>query len=313
MLPIRPRSALRLLSALTLTAALFATPVLVDSTTTALAKTPTSDTHATTTVAAATTAGATASSGWNNWSCKPSAAHPRPVVLVHGTLGNSIDNWLGLAPYLVKRGYCVYSLDYGQLPGVPLFYGLGSITASSQQLADYVDRVLTATGAGKVDIVGHSQGGMMPRYYMKFLGGAPKVNALVGIAPSNHGTDLGGLLRLLPYFPGAAEAIEHLSPQGLTDQMAGSAFLTKLNAGGDTLPGVHYTVIATKYDEVVTPYTSQFLSGPDVRNVVLQDLCPLDLSEHVFVGLTDRIVFHEAANALDPAHATATDCGDVFS
>ncbi|MFF3948723.1 esterase/lipase family protein [Streptomyces sp. NPDC001902] len=313
MLPIRPRSALRLLSALTLTAALFATPVLVDSTTTALAKTPTSDTHATTTVAAATTAGATASSGWNNWSCKPPAAHPRPVVLVHGTLGNSIDNWLGLAPYLVKRGYCVYSLDYGQLPGVPLFYGLGSITASSQQLADYVDRVLTATGAGKVDIVGHSQGGMMPRYYMKFLGGAPKVNALVGIAPSNHGTDLGGLLRLLPYYPGAAEAIEHLSPQGLTDQMAGSAFLTKLNAGGGTLPGVHYTVIATKYDEVVTPYTSQFLSGPDVRNVVLQDLCPLDLSEHVFVGLTDRIVFHEAANALDPAHATATDCGDVFS
>ncbi|MFB7292213.1 esterase/lipase family protein [Actinacidiphila glaucinigra] len=314
MLPIRPRSALRLLSALTLTAALFATPVLADTTTAALAKAPASGTKAAATVnAAATAAGATASSGWNNWSCKPSAAHPRPVVLVHGTLGNSIDNWLGLAPYLVKRGYCVYSLDYGQLPGVPLFHGLGPITASSQQLADHVDRVLAATGAGKVDIVGHSQGGMMPRYYMKFLGGAPKVNALVGIAPSNHGTDLGGLLKLLPYFPGAAEAIEHLSPQGLTDQMAGSAFLTKLNAGGDTLPGVRYTVIATKYDEVVTPYTSQFLSGPDVRNVVLQDLCPLDLSEHVFAGLTDRIVFHETANALDPAHAKATDCGDVFS
>ncbi|WP_405766003.1 alpha/beta fold hydrolase [Actinacidiphila glaucinigra] len=314
MLPIRPRSALRLLSALTLTAALFATPVLADTTTTALAKAPASGAKAAATVNASTTAtGATASSGWNNWSCKPSAAHPRPVVLVHGTLGNSIDNWLGLAPYLVKRGYCVYSLDYGQLPGVPFFHGLGPITASSRQLADYVDRVLASTGAGKVDIVGHSQGGMMPRYYMKFLGGAPKVNALVGIAPSNHGTDLGGLLKLLPYFPGAAEAIERLSPQGLTDQMAGSAFLTQLNAGGDTLPGVRYTVIATKYDEVVTPYTSQFLSGPDVRNVVLQDLCPLDLSEHVLAGLTDRIVFHETANALDPAHAKATDCGDVFS
>lgn len=72
-------------------------------------------------------------------------------------------------------------------------------------------------------------------------------------------------------------------------------------------------MIATTYDEVVTPYTSQFLSGPDVRNVVLQDLCPLDLSEHVLAGLTDRIVFHETANALDPAHARATDCGDVFS
>ncbi|MFD3454136.1 esterase/lipase family protein [Streptomyces sp. NPDC058691] len=304
MLHFRRTKALRLLSALTLTAALTVTPVLAGAASaSASAKTATS----------AASAAAAPSSGWNNWSCRPSAAHPRPVVLVHGTFGNSIDNWLGLAPYLVARGYCVFSLDYGQLPGVPVFYGLGSITASSQQLADYVDRVLATTGAGKVDIVGHSQGGMMPRYYMKFLGGAAKVNALVGLAPDNHGTDLNGLLKLLPYFPGAAEAIDHLAPQGLTDQMAGSAFLTKLNAGGDTLPGVHYTVIATRYDEVVTPYTSQFLSGPDVRNVVLQDLCSLDLSEHVFIGLTDRIAFHETANALDPAHATRTDCTDVFS
>ncbi|MGD3113082.1 lipase, partial [Streptomyces sp. YGL11-2] len=42
--------------------------------------------------------------GWNDFSCRPSVAHPRPVVLVHGTLGNGLDNWLGLAPYLVARG-----------------------------------------------------------------------------------------------------------------------------------------------------------------------------------------------------------------
>ncbi|CAM5231106.1 Alpha/beta fold hydrolase OS=Streptomyces tendae OX=1932 GN=F3L20_09145 PE=4 SV=1 [Streptomyces tendae] len=58
-----------------------------------------------------------------------------------------------------------------------------------------------ATGAAKVDIVGHSQGGMMPRHYLKFLGGAAEVNALIGIAPTNHGTTLGGLTALLPYFP----------------------------------------------------------------------------------------------------------------
>lgn len=69
------------------------------------------------------------SSGWNNWSCKPSAAHPRPVVLVHGTFGNSWDNWLGFAPYLVNRGYCVYSLDYGQLPGVPSSTGSAPSTS----------------------------------------------------------------------------------------------------------------------------------------------------------------------------------------
>lgn len=252
------------------------------------------------------------SSGWNDYSCKPSSAHPRPVILVHGTLGNSVDNWLSLAPYLKTRGYCVYSLDYGQLPGVPLFYGLGPIDKSAEQLSAFVDKVLTATGAGKADLVGHSQGGMMPRYYLKFLGGAAKVNALVGLAPDNHGTDLDGLTNLLPYFPGAEDLIKASTP-GLADQIAGSAFLTKLNAGGDTVPGVHYTVIATKYDEVATPWRNQYLSGSDVHNVLLQDLCPLDLSEHVAIGLFDRIAFHEVANALDPAHATATTCASAFS
>ncbi|WP_030723162.1 esterase/lipase family protein [Streptomyces sp. NRRL S-237] len=251
------------------------------------------------------------SSGWNNWSCKPSAAHPRPVVLVHGTFGNSWDNWLGFAPYLVNRGYCVYSLDYGQLPGVPLFNGLGPIDKSAEQLDVFVDKVLAATGASKTDIVGHSQGGMMPRYYLKFLGGASKVNALVGLAPDNHGTTLLGFTKLLPYFPGAEDLISTATP-GLADQIAGSAFQQKLNAGGDTVPGVKYTVIATKYDEVVTPYRSAFLDGPNVRNVVLQDLCILDLSEHVTIGLTDRIAWHEAVNALDPAHAERTTCASVF-
>ncbi|MGW4159258.1 esterase/lipase family protein [Streptomyces sp. NPDC004788] len=251
------------------------------------------------------------SRGWNDFSCKPSAAHPRPVVLVHGTLGNSIDNWLGLAPYLVERGYCVFSLDYGQLPNVPFFHGLGPIDKSAEQLSAYVDQVLAATGAPEADLVGHSQGGMMPRYYLKFLGGAAKVNALVGIAPDNHGTTLSGLTKLLPYFPGAEDLLTSATP-GLTDQMAGSPFMTKLNEGGDTVPGVRYTVIATKYDEVVTPYQSGWLTGPNVTNVLLQDRCALDLSEHVAIGTVDRIVFHEVDNALDPAHATATTCASVF-
>lgn len=259
----------------------------------------------------AATSSATSSSGWNDYSCKPSAAHPRPVVLVHGTLGNSVDNWLSLAPYLEHRGYCVYSLDYGQLPGVPVFHGLGPIDKSAQQLSDFVDKVLAATGAAEADLVGHSQGGLMPRYYLKFLGGAAKVNALVGLAPDNHGATLSGLTNLLPYFPGAEDLLKATTP-GLADQIPGSDFLTKLNAGGDTVPGVRYTVVATKYDEVATPWRSQYLSGPDVTNVLLQDLCPLDFSEHVAIGLFDRIAFHEVANALDPAHATATTCASAL-
>ncbi|MEU8578237.1 esterase/lipase family protein [Streptomyces asoensis] len=272
---------------------------------------PVTAAHADTAATETVTASAS-SSGWNDYSCKPSAAHPRPVVLVHGTFGNSIDNWLALAPYLTVRGYCVFSVDYGQLPGVPLFNGLGPIDKSAAQLSAFVDKVLAATGAAEADLVGHSQGGMMPRYYLKFLGGAAKVNALVGLAPDSHGTTLSGLTNLLPYFPGAEDLLSAATP-GLADQITGSDFLAELNAGGDTVAGVRYTVIATRYDEVATPWRTQYLSGPNVRNVLLQDLCPLDLSEHVAIGLFDRIAFHEVANALDPAHATATTCASVFS
>lgn len=271
-------------------------------------------TGAATTLAPAATADTTSpaatasvSRGWNDYDCQPSAAHPRPVVLVHGTFGNSVDNWVVLAPYLVARGYCVYSLDYGQLEGVPFFHGLGPIEKSAEQLDGFVDKVLASTGAKEADLVGHSQGGMMPRHYLKFLGGADKVNALIGLAPDNHGTTLLGLTRLLPYFPGVEDLLTTKTP-ALADQVAGSPFLTKLNAGGDTVPGVRYTVIATKYDEVVTPYRSQFLDGPGVRNVTVQDLCRADVSEHVAVGILDRVAHHEVANALDPAHATPSTC-----
>ncbi|MFI8854536.1 alpha/beta fold hydrolase [Streptomyces sp. NPDC053499] len=286
----------------TATAVAMAVAVVAMPATTTAAATPTA---APASESAGTRSGTTG--GWNDYSCKPSAAHPRAVVLVHGTFGNSVDNWLGLAPYLVRRGYCVFSLDYGQLPGKPFFHGLGPIEDSARQLAAYVDKVLAATGTDKVDIVGHSQGGMMPRQYLKFLGGAPKVNALIGIAPSNHGTTLSGLAELADKFPPIGDVVEEIGP-ALLQQKEGSDFLKKLNAGGDTVPGVKYTVIATRYDEVVTPYKTQFLEGPDVKNVTLQELCPLNISEHLAVALVDRMAWHETANALDPAHATPTTC-----
>ncbi|MFD1831615.1 esterase/lipase family protein [Streptomyces desertarenae] len=250
--------------------------------------------------------------GWNDRSCTPSDRRPRPVVLVHGTFGNSVDNWLGLAPYLAARGWCVFSLDYGRLPGVPFFHGLGPVEDSARELAAYVDGVLEDTGAREADIVGHSQGGMMPRYYLKFLGGAEKVNALVGIAPSNHGTDLLGLTRLLEHFPGAEDLLGTHTP-ALRDQVAGSDLLRRLNEGGDTVPGVAYTVIATRHDQVVTPWRTQFLDGPGVRNILLQEVCALDLSGHLTVALADRLAFHLTANALDPANARPVNCLSAFS
>ena len=63
-----------------------------------------------------------------------------------------------------------------------------------------------------LDLVGHSQGGMMPRYYVKNLGGAAKVDDLIGLSPSNHGTTtrLGARAaptRLLPRVPPAGRRL----------------------------------------------------------------------------------------------------------
>jgi triacylglycerol esterase/lipase EstA (alpha/beta hydrolase family) len=250
--------------------------------------------------------------GANDWSCKPSAAHPRPVILVHGTFADMSDSWQALSPLLRNDGYCVYALNYGSYAGSGAFgiYATGDIAASAQQLSAFVNRVLSSTGANQADLVGHSQGGMMPRYYLRFLGGAAKVRALVGLAPSNHGTTLDGLFTLAGYFPGADAFLGALCP-ACAQQSAGSAFLSNLNSGSETVPGVKYTVVESANDEVVTPYTSAFLSGSAVTNILLQDQCALDQGEHLSMPY-DHIADADVLTALDPAHAVAPACTPVL-
>ncbi len=249
--------------------------------------------------------------GANDFSCQPSAVHPRPVILVHGTFADMSDSWQALSPLLHNHGYCVFALNYGSYEGSGSvgIYATGEIAESAAQLSSFVDTVLAATGAEGVDLVGHSQGGMMPRYYLKNLGGAAKVHTLVGLAPSNHGTTLDGLFTLASFFPGAEAFTGALCP-ACQEQAAGSSFLIELNAGGETAPGVAYTVIQSKYDEVVTPYTSAFLSGPGVNNITLQNQCPLDLGEHLSMPY-DHIADADVLTALDPAHPQHPLCTPV--
>lgn len=249
--------------------------------------------------------------GANNWSCQPSAAHPRPVVLVHGTFADMSDSWQALSPLLVDNGYCVFALNYGAADGSGALgvYGIGDIAQSAQQLATFVDQVLTATGASQVDIVGHSQGGMMPRYYLKYLDGSSRVHTLVGLAQSNHGTTIDGLTTVAGKIPEANQFVG-AACTACTQQEAGSTFLANLNAGGDTVAGVNYTVIESRYDEVVTPYASVFFSGPGVTNITLQDQCSFDFGEHLSMQY-DHIADIDVLNALDPAHQEAPPCYPV--
>jgi hypothetical protein len=149
----------------------------------------------------------------------------------------------------------------------------------------------------------------MPRYYMKFDGGAAKVHTLVGLAPSNHGTTVNGLFTIAENIPGAT-AFEGLC-EACEEQAAGSPFIANLNAGGETSPGVSYTVIESRNDEVVTPYTSAFLSGLKVKNITLQNQCILDQGEHLSMPY-DHIADADVLTALDPTHPQHPLCTPVL-
>ena len=69
-----------------------------------------------------------------------------------------------------------------------------------------------------------------------------------------------------------------------------------------TVAGVRYTVIESRGDEVVTPYTNAFLpAASNVTNILLQNQCPLDATDHLEIAY-DPIALADMLNALDPAH-----------
>jgi triacylglycerol esterase/lipase EstA (alpha/beta hydrolase family) len=226
--------------------------------------------------------------GANDWFCRPSASKPRPVVLVHGTLEAVSVNWNALAPMLRNEGYCVFTLSYGEtlLSLNGRLPGLGDIASSARELRTFVDTVRFWTGASKVDIVGHSQGGMMPNYYLKHLGGASKVGTFVGLAPSNHGTTLSGITKLGESLGvlGLAEAVLGVTTPALSQQIQGSSFQTNLFSGGDTVAGPRYVVITTTKDLVVTPHTNGYLNGPNVENITIQNQCPNNPVGHIGIS-----------------------------
>ncbi|MGC4990592.1 esterase/lipase family protein [Nocardia salmonicida] len=261
--------------------------------------------------------------GANRWDCKPSAQHPRPVVLLHGTWLNAYDTFSYLSPQLAKAGYCVFALNFGKsglleagglgavLPGR---YGVGPMVDSSRQVAAFIERVRAATGSDQVDIVGHSQGGTIANHYLKFEGGQGKVGKLVSFGATHHGTSLLGIATLGRMINNAGIDIlgfyRPIIGAANVEQAIGSPFYTTLNATGDTVRGVAYTAVGSRYDEVMNPLDLVFLrAGPDatVDNITLQNGCEQDVSDHLTMMYSPRAT-SIALRALDPEGSPTLAC-----
>lgn len=257
--------------------------------------------------------------GVNDWDCKPSKEHPNPVVLVHGTWVNHYDSFAKMAPYLEREGYCIYSLNFGKDGAELPFnarYGTSGLAESVIELRDFSNKVLDATGSAKIDMVGWSQGGVLIRSYLQDHGGADKndpsknrVDKVVTLGSPHHGTALSGIAILGNLF-GATSAAGGVMGQAAVDQALSSDFLEKLNQDGDTRPGITYTSIYTSYDNITNPVSTSLLKasgGATVKNILVQDGCLVDFSDHLALPFTDRVIAL-VAQALDPEHEYKIPC-----
>ena len=207
-----------------------------------------------------------------------------PVVVVNGLFGVGIA-YEPLVARLRADGYQVY--DY-ELPTL----GTQDIRVTARQLAGFVAGVRAQTGAAKVDLIGHSEGGLVSRAFVKYEGGAAVVDTLTTLGTPNNGTAAANLIRFFTLG----------SCVGITacEQMTiGSSFLADLNAGDDSIGSVRYANIATVVDELVQPYTTSFLDPADgnITNRTLQSECwarfpghlALILDGAVYSGVQDML------------------------
>jgi triacylglycerol esterase/lipase EstA (alpha/beta hydrolase family) len=168
------------------------------------------------------------------------AATHNPVVFVHG-LSSDAGSWDDWVADFEADGYAASELDAWSYS-----WSQSNVTTASQ-LATEVQRVLTATGASKVDIVAHSMGPLSARYFLKNLGGTSYVDDFVSVAGANHGTTVASWCSWL--YTSCAE------------MYTGSSFLTALNSGDETPGGVSYASYWSDCDDALTPDTTAILSG----------------------------------------------------
>jgi hypothetical protein len=222
-------------------------------------------------------------------SCTASVAAARrdPVLFVAGTGHNPRSNFAWNYQRAFDRAgrpWCSVTV-----PG----NSMGDIQVAAEYVVHALRHVSALSGR-KVDILGWSQGGMSPRWALRFWPDTrPLVDDLVALAPSNHGTIDAALCVVV-------------CPDAFWQQRADSRFTTALNSGVETFGGIAYTVVYTRLDEVVMPNANARTGssalrtgGGDISNIATQELCPLSLTDHLALGSFDAVGYAAAIDAFD--------------
>lgn len=178
----------------------------------------------------------------------PTAPTRRPIVLLHGFMLTQ-TSWLVLGRRLARRGLGpLYATTY---------FSLQPVRTSAEHLAAFVEEVCARNGVERVDVIAHSMGGVVARYWIERLGGAKRLGQLITIASPHRGTRMGryGLVA------------------GARDLTHDSELLNEL---ASPVPEVPYTSIWSRTDSIVLPQSSSSIV-PAGEDVVFEDLGHLSL------------------------------------
>ncbi len=165
----------------------------------------------------------------------------RPILCIHGYGPlQTGETWRTFGIFLREAGLTnFFTIDLK-----PPF---GDVTKYAEQVRDRVERILRSTGHEKVDLIGHSMGGIVARYYIEVLGGTSKVERCVTIGSPHHGT----YAAILP----VTKVARQLRP--------GSDFLAELNASEGKNTGTRYCSVYSEWDEVIFPAENSRLRGAE--------------------------------------------------
>jgi triacylglycerol lipase len=217
-------------------------------------------------------------------------AHKRPVLLVHGILGQRHMYWNLFKRRLVSDGFRVHE--------VVLPYALlGDIRIAARMLADKVDATLAGDKADKVDLICHSAGGLVARYYLTYLKGATNVRHLVTLGTPHGGTYFSYLLQF-PFL----SIVRQTRP--------GSHLIQEISGPGAIPSGVKVTSLWSPTDMVVLPPESAVLAGAVNIKVPWTTHWGFLWSRHIYHLVKDALLDHaEGQRTLDqtdgPGSATS--------
>lgn len=248
----------------------------------------------------------------NNLYCMPFENPDKPpVLLVHGTTVTGTEQFTFFyAPQLAAKGFDVCIVTYPDR-------GLIDQQISAEYVVYALRQIYAETGR-QVAMIGHSQGASMPRWALRFFPSArAAVEDFVLIAGPNHGTVIAAPAALLEGVLttlGLTQLPVGLLPESLYQFAPDSKFVAAVNSQDETPGDIDYTSLATLFDELVQPPSTTVLdagqNNPRVANILLQDVCPGHLAEHLSIGTTDSLAFALALDAIsNPGPANVERAG----